>query len=74
MKRELLLAFCLLACLSETDWAIDFNGLEAIGPVTSATKTASSFTFNCRDNSQVLVRALAPDLVRVRVSFGRPFP
>jgi alpha-glucosidase len=74
MKKELLLAFCLLACLAETDWAIDFNGLEQIGPVVSYTKTGSSVTFNCRDNSQVLVTALAHDLVRVRVSFRQKLP
>jgi alpha-glucosidase len=74
MKRELLLALCLLACLAETDWAIDFNGLEQIGPVASYTKTERSITFNCRDNSQVLVEALAPDLIRVRVSFRGPLP
>ncbi|MDX6692502.1 MAG: alpha-glucosidase [Blastocatellia bacterium] len=74
MKKELLMAFCLLVCLAETEWAIDFGGLEQIGPVANYTKTDRSITFNCRDNSQVLVTALAPDLVRVRVSFRGPLP
>ncbi len=74
MRKELLLALCLLACLAETDWAIDFNGLEQIGPVTSLTKTERSVTFNCRDNSQVQVTVLAHDLVRVRVSFRAALP
>lgn len=74
MKRELLLAICLLACLTETNRAIDFNGLEPVGPIKSHTKTDSSVTFNCRDNSQVRVQVLAPDLVRVRVAFRQPLP
>jgi alpha-glucosidase len=74
MRKELLMAFCLLVCLAETDWAIDLNGLEQIGPVTSLTKTERSVTFNCKDNSQVHVVALADDLIRVRVSFRAPLP
>ena len=30
--------------------------------------------FNCQDKSQVQVILLAPDLVRIRVSFGKPIP
>ncbi|HEX8494722.1 MAG TPA: TIM-barrel domain-containing protein [Pyrinomonadaceae bacterium] len=74
MKKELLLALCLLAALAETNWAIDFNGLEQIGPVVSYTKSGSSIIFNCRDNSQVLVTVLADDLIRVRVSFRQKLP
>ena len=74
MRKELLLALCLLACLAETDWAIDFNGLEQIGPITSLKKTETGVTFNCRDNSQVQVTVLAHDLVRVRASFRAPLP
>jgi alpha-glucosidase len=74
MKRELFLSLCLLVCSFAGVRAIDFSGLEQIGPVVSVTKTASSITLNCRDNSQVLVTALADDLIRVRVSFRGPLP
>jgi alpha-glucosidase len=74
MKRELFLSLCLLVCSFASVRAIDFAGLEQIGPVVSVTKTSSSITLNCRDNSQVLITALADDLIRVRVSFRGPLP
>jgi alpha-glucosidase len=74
MKRELFTALLLLLCLSETDWAIDFNGLEQIGPIASYTKSEAGVTFICQDNSQVRISLLAPDLVRVRVAFRQPLP
>lgn len=74
MRKELLLACCLLACLTMTGRAIDLSNLQQIGPVESITKTRQSITFNCRDKSQVLVTALADDLIRVRVSFRGPLP
>ena len=40
----------------------------------SFTKTENTVTFNCRDNSQVQLTVLAPDLVRVRASFAKPIP
>src|SRR5436305_15088676 len=73
MKR-LLASFCLLFLVAATGKAIDLEGLEAIGSVSSFTKTANAVLFNCADGSQVQVSALAPDLVRVRASFKKPLP
>jgi alpha-glucosidase len=54
--------------------AQDITGLEKIGPVTSFTKSEKAVTFNCRDNSQVQISILAPDLIRIRASFGQSIP
>ena len=51
--------------------AQDITSLEKIGPVVSFVKTDKAVTFNCRDNSQVQVTLLAPDLIRVRASFTK---
>jgi len=53
---------------------IDVSRLEKIGPVTSFSKTEKGITLNCRDNSQVQLTVLAPDLVRVRASFTKAIP
>jgi alpha-glucosidase len=73
MKR-LLASFCFLVFLCSIGEAIDLNGLESIGPVSSFTRAANSVTFNCADNSQVRIYILAPDLVRVRASFRKALP
>jgi alpha-glucosidase len=72
--RKLLVSFCFLISLCATGEAIDLSGLESIGPVSSFTRADDSVTFNCADNSQVQVRILAPDLVRVRASFRKALP
>ncbi|HJQ69758.1 MAG TPA: TIM-barrel domain-containing protein [Blastocatellia bacterium] len=72
--RRLFASFLLLVSLSASGEAIDLNGLEPIGPVSSFTKTDRAVTFKCRDNSEVRVQVLAPDLVRVRASFRKPLP
>lgn len=53
---------------------IDVSKLEKIGPVVGFTKTEKGITLDCRDNSQVQLTVLAPDLIRVRASFGNPIP
>src|SRR5207248_4554803 len=73
MKRRLA-SFCLLFLVAVTGKAIDLDGLEAIGPVSSFTKLANGVLLNCADGSQVQVSVLAPDLVRVRASFRKPLP
>ncbi len=73
MKR-LLASFCLLFLVTANGKAIDLEGLEAIGSVSSFTKTANAVLFNCADGSQVQVSVLAPDLMRVRASFKKPLP
>ncbi len=53
---------------------IDVTRLEKIGPVASFGRTEKGITLNCRDNSQVQLTVLAPDLVRVRASFTKAIP
>src|ERR1051325_8016115 len=72
--KKLLATVCFLLLVHSTGEAIDLNGLESIGPVSSLTRSANSVTFNCADNSQVRVYILAPDLVRVRASFKKAMP
>ncbi|HKP84981.1 MAG TPA: TIM-barrel domain-containing protein [Blastocatellia bacterium] len=72
--KKILAAFGCLILLCAAGEAIDLGGLESIGPVASFTKTEGAVTFTCRDNSQVRVSILAPDLVRVRASFRKALP
>ena len=73
MKRVLEILCCLLWIVTGTA-AQDITRLEKIGPVVNFTKFEKSVLFNCRDNSQVQLTILAPDLVRVRASFAKPLP
>ena len=52
----------------------DITALDPIGPVASFQKSENTVTFNCRDNSQVQLTILAPDLIRVRAAFAKPIP
>src|SRR5215216_2063199 len=76
MNRSLLSLCCLavVLCSAGAD-AQDFvGGMEAIGPVSSFKRGDDSVTFSCRDGSEVRLSILAPDLVRVRASFGKTLP
>ena len=73
MKRWFAIFCCLLGAVV-TSSAQDITKLEKIGPVVSFTKSDKAVVFNCRDNSQVQVTLLAPDLVRIRASFAKPIP
>ena len=73
MKKPASLVLCLLS-LSAIAGAIDLNGLIPIGPFASYSKTPDGVTVTCSDQSQVRLYVLAPDLVRVRASFGKPLP
>ena len=64
----------LLFALASTAIAQDITTLEQIGPVVRFEKSANSVTLHCRDNSQVRLTILAPDLIRVRASFAKPIP
>src|ERR1700730_16074781 len=66
--------FLCLFGLPLTIQAQDITSLEKIGAVISFMKSDKGVTFNCRDNSQVQLTVLAPDLVRIRASFGKPLP
>ena len=73
MKR-LKLIFVVVLVLPVTVVAQDITRLRKIGPVTSYTKIDKGLLINCRDNSQVQLSVLAPDLIRVRASFAKAFP
>src|SRR5207253_803853 len=68
-----LILVCLLVPLLTVNGQ-DVSSLEKIGPVVSFTKSAQGITINCRDNSQVQITVLAPDLIRVRASFTKAIP
>jgi alpha-glucosidase len=73
MKRCFAILCCLLALIVVAA-AQDITKLEKIGVVASFTKTPNGVILNCQDKSQVQITVLAPDLVRVRASFAKPFP
>ncbi|HKN84940.1 MAG TPA: DUF4968 domain-containing protein, partial [Pyrinomonadaceae bacterium] len=54
--------------------AQDITTLEPIGSVVSVEKTGKTVTLHCRDNSEVQLTILAPDLIRVRTSFTKRIP
>src|SRR5437016_12259642 len=72
--RNFLAIICCLVSGVVVAVAQDITTLEKIGPVVSFVKTDKAVTFTCRDNSQVQVILLAPDLIRVRASFTQPIP
>jgi alpha-glucosidase len=71
MKKCFAVVCCLLGCVAAIR-AQDITRLEKIDPVASFARTQNGITLTCRDNSQVQLTVLAPDLVRVRTSFGKP--
>ncbi|HEY0431734.1 MAG TPA: hypothetical protein VGC61_07935, partial [Pyrinomonadaceae bacterium] len=73
MKRCLAIICCSLSLVAVVG-AQDVSKLEKIGAVASFTQSEKSVVFNCKDNSQVQLTILAPDLIRVRVSFAKPIP
>lgn len=73
MKKFAVAAFGLLGVCSFA-WAVDLNGLAVIEPVASHTATRDTVTVTCEQGSQVRFYMLAPDLIRVRVSFRKPLP
>ncbi len=73
MKRCFAVLCCLLSLVTGVI-AQDITKLEKIGPVSSFTKSDNAVVFNCKDQSQVQVKLLAPDLVRIRAAFGKPIP
>lgn len=73
MKRGLAVLYWLFVFLVAAA-AQDITKLEKIGAITSFTKSDKSILFNCKDNSQVQLTIIAPDLVRIRAAFGNPIP
>ena len=73
MKRLAFFLFCMFS-LCAVGAAIDLNGFVQIGPMASYSQARDSVTIACRDQSQVRIYVLAPDLIRVRASFRKPLP
>jgi alpha-glucosidase len=73
MKKYFSIILCFLGIVARTA-AQDITRLEKIGDVSSLTRTENSVVLNCRDNSQVRITMLAPDLIRVRASLSKPIP
>ena len=73
MKQLSASMICLLG-LTISAFAQDVSQLDKIGAVISVTKSDKSVVLNCADQSQVQLSILAPDLIRVRVSFTQPIP
>jgi alpha-glucosidase len=74
-RNSLKISFVVFSVISwivfaATAFGQEITGLQKIADVTGVVKTARGLTLNCGDNSQVQLTVLAPDLVRVRTSFG----
>jgi alpha-glucosidase len=69
-----LLVLILLLIPGTSAFAQDITTLEPIGRVGTIIKTDNRVTLSCQDNSQVQLTILAPDLIRIRASFTKPFP
>ena len=72
--KNIFLSIALAICFGETVEALDVTGLQQIGPIARYEQTRTGVIFTCKDNSQVRISILAPDLVRVRASFLKPIP
>jgi alpha-glucosidase len=72
--KQLTLIILIIFTLAGKSAAQDITRLQKIGPVVSYTRTERGLILNCRDNSQVQLSILAPDLIRVRASFTKPIP
>nr|MDQ3817300.1 DUF4968 domain-containing protein [Acidobacteriota bacterium] len=76
MEKSFLSLCCLaiVLCSVSVEAQDIVEGLEPIGPVSGYTRADAAVTFDCEDGSQVRVSILAPDLIRVRASFGKALP
>jgi alpha-glucosidase len=72
--KKLIAAIYSLVSLCPFARAIDLNGLATIDSLASYTSTRDTVTIACRDQSQVRLYILAPDLIRVRTSFRQRLP
>jgi alpha-glucosidase len=73
MRTALAFACCLLS-LGLPAAAIELSALTPIAPLSAFATAPDGITLTCRDGSQVAIRVLAPDLVRVRAAFGHALP
>ena len=54
--------------------ALDLGGMKSIGKTATVRKSPDGVLIECDDLSQVQLKVLAPDLVRVRASFTKALP
>lgn len=73
MKR-LLWVVCATLSLFMNAAAIELNDYKEIGPVAAVNRTERALLLTCTDRSQVQISILAPDLMRVRVSYQTNIP
>src|ERR1044071_4979253 len=75
MKRlTIVLLWQLVLCLGIRGQEIDVTRQQKIGDAVSFVRNEAGITINCRDNSQVQLTVLAPDLIRVRAAFTKTIP
>lgn len=75
MKRLItVVVSSVILCAGAFAQEIDVTRLTKIGDAISFVRNAAGITINCRDDSQVQLTILAPDLVRVRAAFAQPIP
>ena len=53
---------------------VDLSGMKSISAASGVSKIPNGMVVGCEDSSQIKIQALAPDLVRVRVSFQKALP
>lgn len=75
MKRLITtLVSLLILCAGAFAQEIDVTRLQKIGDAVNFVSNEAGITINCRDNSQVQLAVLAPDLIRVRAAFTKAIP
>ncbi|HTQ56121.1 MAG TPA: glycoside hydrolase family 31 protein [Bryobacteraceae bacterium] len=72
--RTLATSLLVLFGLATAARAIDVTNFVPIGPAENHVRDRNSVTVTCRDHSQIRFYILAPDLIRVRASFGKDLP
>jgi len=73
MLKRWLLVGAVLASLIVPGQAIETEGLEPVGNYQSHSQSAQGLDVRLADGSALRLQWLAPDLVRVRVAFRKPF-
>ncbi|HET6861817.1 MAG TPA: glycoside hydrolase family 31 protein [Pyrinomonadaceae bacterium] len=71
MKSNILFVLICLLISPSTSEAQDLSRLIKIGSATEFAKQSDGLTVNCADGSQVQLKVLAPDLIRVRAAFAK---
>ena len=75
MKRVIIVLVApVIFCTAIFAQEIDVTRLQKIGDAISFTRNENGITISCRDNSQVQLTVLAPDLIRVRAAFTKALP